>query len=90
MNPVEVKQPKIFKMTTQRKHSPGQERSWVNKQVEDAVKGQDHQDESAVKENPTIQEKSRPREQAKRNSSDSSGGTEAGSSSPDRPEKRGD
>ena len=31
VNPVEVKQPKIFKMTTQ-------ERSQVNKQVEDAVK----------------------------------------------------
>ena len=28
--------------------------------------GQDHQDESAVKENPTIQEKSQPREQAKK------------------------
>ena len=51
VNPVEVKQPKIFKMTTQREHSLGQERSQVNKQVE----GQDHQDESAVKENPTIQ-----------------------------------
>ena len=53
---------KIFKMTTQRKHSPGQERSQVNKQVE----GKDHQDKSAVKENPTIQEKSQPREQANR------------------------
>ena len=38
VNPVEVKPPKIFKMTTQRKHSPGQERSQVNMQVEDAVK----------------------------------------------------
>ena len=33
--------------------------------------GQDHQDESAVKENPTIQEKSQPRDEAKRNSPDS-------------------
>ena len=47
VNPVEVKQPKVFKMTTQRKHSHEQERSQVNKQVE----GQDHLDESAVKEN---------------------------------------
>ena len=38
VNPVEVKPPKILKMTTQRKHSPGQGRSQVNKQVEDAVK----------------------------------------------------
>ena len=38
VNPVEVKQPTILKMTTQRKHSRGQERSQVNKQVEDAVK----------------------------------------------------
>ena len=33
-----VKQPKIFKMTTQRKHSAGQERFQVNNQVEDKVK----------------------------------------------------
>ena len=38
LDPVEVKEPKIFKMTMQRKHSPGQERSQVNKQVEDSVK----------------------------------------------------
>ena len=63
--------------------------------------GQDHQDESAVKENPTIQEKSQPREQAKkkeftrfefpeeqfRGISSARGGTEVGSNSPDRPEK---
>ena len=66
VNPVEVKPPKIFKMTTQRKHSHGQERSQVNKQVEDAVKVNIIRDESAVKENPTIQEKSQPREQAKK------------------------
>ena len=57
---------KIFKMTTQRKHSPRQERSQVNKQVKDAVKvKKDHQHESAVKENPTIQEKSQPRSKHK-------------------------
>ena len=38
VNPVEVKQPRIFKVTTQRKLSPGQERFQVNKQVKDAVK----------------------------------------------------
>ena len=38
VNPVKVKPTKIFKMTTQRKHLTGQERSQVNKQVEDAVK----------------------------------------------------
>ena len=38
VNPVEAKQPKNNKMTTQRKHFPGQEKSQVNKRVEDAVK----------------------------------------------------
>ena len=71
VNPVEVKQPKIFKMTTQRKHF-----SWTGKVPGEQAsrrccEGQDHQDENAVKENPNIQEKSRPREQAKRNSPNS-------------------
>ena len=64
--------------------------------------GQDHQDESAVKENPTIQEKRQPREQAQKiprfeipeeqfmGISSARGGTEVGSNSQDRPEKRGD
>ena len=69
VKPVEVKQPKIFKTTTQRKHSPGQERSEVNKNVSRRCsEGQDHQDERTVNENPIIQEKSQPSEQANRNS----------------------
>ena len=53
-----------------------------------------------MKENPAIQEKSQPREQAKKveiprfekfmGISSARGGTQAGSNSPDRPEKRGD
>ena len=70
MNPVEVKQPKIFKMTTQRKHSPGQESSQVNKQVEDTAKVKIIKINVQCKKNPT-QEKSQPREQANRNSPDS-------------------
>ena len=38
MNPVEVKQPKNLQVDDAEKHSPGQERSQVNKQVEDTVK----------------------------------------------------
>ena len=100
---MEVKQPNIFKKTTQRKHSP-----WTGKVPGEQAsrrrsEGQDHQYESAVKENPSFQEKSQPREQANRNFPDSKsnqeqfigmssarGGTEAGSNSPKRPEKRGD
>ena len=66
LNTVEVKQPKIFKTTTQRKHF-----TWTGKVSGEQAsrrcsEGQDHQDESAVKENPNIQEKGRPREQAKK------------------------
>ena len=44
-------------------------RVWTGKQASRRCsEGQDHQDESAVKENPTIQEKSQPREQAKKKS----------------------
>ena len=71
MNPVEVKQSKIFNMTTQRKHF-----SWSGKVSGEQASRRssevhDHQDEGAVRENPNIQEKSRPREQAKRNFPDS-------------------
>ena len=100
VNPVEVKQPKIFKMKAFPRTGkvPGEQAS------RRCSEGQDHQDESAVKENPTIQEKSQPREQAKKKKfttfeipeeqfmgiSSARGGTEVGSNSPDRPEKRGD
>ena len=60
MNPVEVKQPKIFKITMQRKHPEcPDERRQVIEQIEDTAK---------VK---ITKEKSQPRDQANRNSPDS-------------------
>ena len=71
VNPVEVKPPKTpqdddaEKAFTRTGKVPGEQAS------RRCSEGQDHQDEIAVKEDPTIKEKSQPREQAKRNSSDS-------------------
>ena len=103
VNPVEVKHAQNLqdddaeKAFTRTGKVPGEQAS------RRCNEGQDHQDESAVKENPTIQEKSQPREQAKKKfprfeipeeqfmgMSSARGGTEVGSNSPDRPEKRGD
>ena len=64
VNPVEVKQPKNLqdddaeKAFTRTGKVPGEQTS------RRCSEGQDHQDQGAVKENPTIQEKSQPREQA--------------------------